>query len=103
MISRSFKLTAPESGRSKPAISEMSVVLPAPLNPTIATNSPFSMLRLMFLSTGTPPKAFLSFFSSRKAMGTKRLGGLKSPFDHAHQPVQHEAHQADGENAQNDV
>src|ERR1700741_2016317 len=45
--------TAPRSARSKPAMMFISVDLPQPDGPTIATNSPSSMLKLTSSMTGS--------------------------------------------------
>src|SRR5688572_6548799 len=93
----------PRSGVSKPASSEMSVVLPDPDRPTIATNSPRSMVRSIWRSTsvrrpgGPNPLARPSI--SRKAIS----GGPEALLDDAHEAVEGEADEADGDDAQDDV
>ena len=51
MIGLPSMVTVPESGFSRPATMEISVVLPAPEYPTTATNSPSLTVRLTSLST----------------------------------------------------
>src|SRR6185436_16442629 len=67
-ISRSFNVAVPASGRSNPTIRLINVLLPVPENPTIATNSPFSIVRLTSRRTHEGPKFLVTFFSSKKAM-----------------------------------
>src|SRR6476620_10636861 len=103
VISRSFRVIVPLSGCNKPAIKEIKVVLPAPEYPTIETNSPLSMVRLISLriSLRPPrcPKPLLTFLSSRKGIS----GSLETGFNHAHQTIQSESNNADRENAENDM
>jgi len=47
--------TVPAVGRSKPARMRSSVLLPQPLAPTTATNSPEAMLRSTSAIAATPP------------------------------------------------
>src|SRR5712671_4996189 len=68
VISRSLSVTVPVSGRNSPAMRLISVVLPAPENPRIATNSPFSISKLIPRRTETPLKFLLTLFNSRNAM-----------------------------------
>src|SRR5687767_14391448 len=73
-------VTSPASGFTSPAISDMSVVLPAPLYPTIARNSPSRTDRLTPRSTCAAPRPvpydLLTLLSSRKAIGTSPVGEL---------------------------
>ena len=50
-----LNVTSPESGRSSPAMREMSVDLPAPEKPTMTTTSPGSMSSETFSSTWVEP------------------------------------------------
>src|SRR6185436_1642112 len=104
MISRSLSVTVPESGFSSPAMRLISVVLPAPENPTIATNSPLSMDRLMSLSTSLlepfGPKPFETLLSSRNGMTSSCFEPL---LGQTHQAVQDEADHPNCDNAQDDV
>ena len=56
--------TVPLSGRSRVPMICSSVVLPAPLGPTMLTTSPFPMVRSMPFSTSSFPKLFRIFFIS---------------------------------------
>ena len=75
-------MTSPAVGVSKPAISWMSVVLPEPLGPMIASKLPSTMRRLRFRSACT--RSLFSRYStltfSRRIMEA-RLGSL-SPHRH---------------------
>src|SRR5438067_2354753 len=96
--------TRPRSGRSRPARSEISVVLPAPEYPTSATNSPRLTWRLTSCNTSVRlpggPKPLLTFCSSRNATG---LAHFETQLHQTHQSVQHEPDDADGEDAEDDV
>src|SRR6059036_900338 len=104
-ITISLRVTVPESALSRPAIRLINVVFPAPENPTMATNSPFSIARLMSFSTSLRaplgPKPFETCLSSRK--GINGSCGFEFPFRQTHQPVQDEAHHADRDDAKDDV
>jgi hypothetical protein len=71
-MGRPFSSSAPVSGDARPAMRLTSVVLPDPENPTIATNSPSAIERLMSRNTelraAPAPKPLLTPLSSRKGM-----------------------------------
>src|SRR5687767_9464373 len=94
----------PESGRTRPARIEISVVFPEPENPTIDTNSPRSIEKLIPPSTSVRfpagPNPFRTSFSSSSGIASRRL---EPGFHEAHGPVEHEADHADGADAQDDV
>ena len=50
----------PESGSSKPAIKRRTVVLPDPLGPSMAKNSPSAISKLTPSTALTSPKLFLT-------------------------------------------
>jgi hypothetical protein len=55
------KVMVPLCGVSKPTTDRRRVLLPHPLRPTMATNSPAESQRRKFSSTVRPPKAMLTF------------------------------------------
>src|SRR5436190_16986824 len=57
--------TSPEVGRSRPAISCISVVLPASVVPSSTLNVPGSRTRLVSWIWTAPPTRFATFLSSR--------------------------------------
>src|SRR5688500_4879412 len=69
----------PASGFVRPASIEISVVLPAPLYPTMATNSPSWIDRLMSDKTSVRVAPvtydFEPFLGGRRAPGVPRFGG----------------------------
>src|SRR5262245_44394310 len=91
----------------------MSVVLPDPERPTIQTNSFSSMVKLISRSTASldrsaaarpalRTKLLSTRVISRQAMG-KISSGLKTPLDHAHEPVQGKADKPNGKDGQKNV
>src|SRR5438876_6272247 len=84
-ITISLRVTVPESALSRPAIRLINVVFPAPENPTMATNSPFSIARLMSFSTSLRaplgPKPFETCLSSRKGIKTHAKGAKDAKED----------------------
>src|SRR5262245_28373851 len=95
-------VTLPRSGAISPAITDISVVLPEPEYPTIATNSPYSRVRSTPPSTPSESDGEANDFS-RPRISSIALGDLESPFDPTHQPIEEESKGADGEHAQDDV
>src|SRR5687767_10693125 len=99
-----FTFTAPESGGRKPAMMFISVVLPQPEGPTMATNSP------SFMSKSRPSmtcRRTLSFWKLLRMSWTWILVGIAPPYDfHAlqqpHEPVEHQADEADDDHAGDD-
>src|SRR5688572_14660127 len=89
-----------------PAMREMRVVLPEPEYPTMATNSPRSISRLMSRRTsvrfGAMPKPLLTLSSFRKAIGLKGRSA-EAFFGQAHQTIQRETNNPDRQDAKNDV
>src|SRR5262245_47155459 len=69
----------------------------------MATKSPSSISRLMLFSTRDMPVLpgypLLTLLISKKAI----LRRFKFALDHAHQPVEEEAHQPNGNDAENDM
>src|SRR4051812_9137623 len=104
VISKSFNVMQPVSGRISPAMSEIRVVLPEPEKPTIATNSPFSMFRSMSRRTLVLPKLLLTSFNSRNDISMiDGSGGFESALGQAHQSIQYKSHHADGDDAEDDM
>src|SRR5579872_5133001 len=68
-------LISPRSGRSRPATQRSKVLLPQPLGPKIATNSPSRTSRLKSPSAATfsPGKDLLTDFMLREEMGSLSL------------------------------
>src|ERR1700730_9243808 len=100
-ISRPKKRTAPMVGRSRPVMTLTSVVLPAPLGPTIETNSPSLTLNVMLLSATNPPKDFETLMvSNRGAAGaasvrsgcisSRSMAPVGEKLDRARQALRHE-------------
>src|SRR5215471_5592384 len=102
-------LTEPRSGLSKPATMFISVDLPQPDGPTIATMSPSPTSKLMPSSTCKVPCSVVKLLpmpSTRILVGAL-LVGIAPPDDfqaleQAHQPVEHQADQADDDHAGDD-
>src|SRR5688572_10743553 len=96
--------TDPESGFSSPARIEISVVFPDPEKPTIETNSPRSIVRLIPPRTSVlrpgGPNPLRTSFSSRSGIASR---DLEPGFDEAHHPVEQEPDHADGADAEDDV
>ena len=61
LISKPSIVTFPYVGLTSVASIFMSVVFPAPFGPNIVRNSPFSILRLIFLRTTFVPNDFDKF------------------------------------------
>src|SRR5687767_1904527 len=106
---RPASVMSPASGASNPAMRETNVVLPEPLWPTIATNSPCLISKLISARTSVRlpggPNPLQTPLSSRKDMvslGAMALRRLQPHFHEAHQAVEHKPDQADRENAEND-
>src|SRR5882724_13142224 len=108
-MSRPRKRTSPAVGRSNPVTTLTSVVLPAPLGPTIETNSPSLTWNETFVSALNTPKCFETLTVSNKgalsvtgagcisppSMTTveQRLDGARQALRHEHdQQHQHGAH-----------
>src|SRR6187549_277485 len=74
---------APSSGRSNPAITLISVDLPQPEGPTIATNSPSPTAKLTPSTTGSVPKllpiASTTIFASADIAPLHRVHPLQQP------------------------
>src|SRR4051794_23548345 len=70
-ISRPMKRTSPTVGRSSPVTTLTSVVLPAPLGPTIETNSPSLTLKDTLLSALNAPKAFVTLMVSNSGAASE--------------------------------
>src|SRR6266436_4243011 len=101
-ISRPRKRTSPADGRSRPVTTLTRVVLPAPLGPTIETNSPSSTWKETLLSALNAPKVFETLMVSNSgALSTARAGRISSPsmapvgqrLDRARQALRHEHHE----------
>src|SRR3954471_22186986 len=101
-ISRPRKRTSPVVGRSSPVTTLTSVVLPAPLGPTIETNSPSLTWKETLLSALNTPKVFETLMVSNSgAAAVARAGCISSPstaavedrLDRAREPLRHEDHQ----------
>src|SRR4051812_19625633 len=99
-----MKRTSPTVGRSRPVTTLTSVVLPAPLGPTIDTNSPSLTLKETLLSALKAPKALVTPMVSNNGVGSAaaRVSGCISlpslalvdeRLDGARQPLWHEHHQ----------
>src|SRR4051812_29960616 len=69
----------------------------------MATNSPRSMVRLMFERMAGPPNPLPTFVSSRNAMAAQGSGCFEFALEHAHQTVEHETDESDGDDRQDDV
>src|SRR5262245_41560755 len=96
--------TDPASGAMKPAIMFISVVLPQPDGPTIATISPSRTEKLTSATTGSRPWSDAKLFCSAR---TSILVRITPPdpadaFQHAHQSVERQADQADDDHAGDD-
>src|SRR5712671_3273484 len=103
-ISRPRKRTIPTVGRSRPVTTLTSVVLPAPLGPTIEMNSPSLTLKEMSFKALNAPNDLETLMVSNRgsAMATPvRAGCISSPstalasekLDGAGQALRHEDHQ----------
>src|SRR6185503_12000196 len=105
-------VTLPESGRSNPHSIFISVDLPQPDGPTMATNSPSPMARLIPPTTGNSPLRVSKLFlmSSTTIFGFNfafTLASIAPPyrFETFQQPgdaVQHQADHADYDHGGND-
>src|SRR5262245_13989615 len=93
--------TAPESGRTNPAIMFMSVVLPQPDGPTIATNSPSRTVKLTSSTTGSAPLSDAKLFFSARTSILVRIAPPHplGAFHHAHESVEEEADETDDDHA----
>src|SRR6185503_16327550 len=104
-----FNRISPASGSSSPAMAQMSVVLPLPENPTMATNSPLSIEKFTSCSTSVralpSPYALQSPLISRNGM-TRRPSAPRAEAEQAlqpvHDPIEQEADEADGEHGHED-
>src|SRR6266852_4999262 len=103
-ISRPKKRTSPAVGRSKPVTTLTSVVLPAPLGPTIETNSPSLTRKEILLSALNAPKALETLMVSNKGavsatparsgcISSLLVASGKKSLDRARQALRHEDHQ----------
>src|SRR5258707_4941338 len=97
-----MKRTSPTVGRISPVTTLTSVVLPAPLGPTIETNSPSLTLNETLLSALNAPKAFVTLMVSNSgAVDDAATGCISLPslalvderLDRARQALRHEHHQ----------
>src|SRR5690349_17373094 len=92
----------PSSGRSKPAMMFMSVDLPHPEGPTMATNSPSATEKLTPSITWSLPfgegKLFFRFSTTILLPDIAPPHRLE-PLEEAHDPVEHEADHADDDHA----
>src|SRR5467141_651738 len=70
VTSRPRYTTLPASGVSEPESTLSSVVLPAPLGPTMPTASPWFRVRLTPSSTASAPKCFRTSTAARTAAST---------------------------------
>src|SRR5580700_5782167 len=75
------KRTLPCCGATSPAIRPISVVLPAPLGPITAWNSPGGRSSVMASAATTPPKRLLNPSICRS--GSAIAAALEQPFDAA--------------------
>src|ERR1051325_3744274 len=75
------KRTVPSCGTTSPAISPISVVLPAPFGPITAWNSPGGISSVMVSAAMTPPKRLLS--DSIRSSGSTMAAAPEQPFDAA--------------------
>src|SRR5258706_12848760 len=100
-ISRPRKRTSPTVGRRRPVTTLTRVVLPAPLGPTIETNSPSATLKDMLLRALNAPNALETLIVSNKGSAvavSARAGCISSPslapvreeFDGARETLWHE-------------
>src|SRR5437868_9933231 len=80
VTSRPRSSTLPDEGLSAPVMSAKRVVLPAPLGPMKPEICPSGTLKLTSFKAATPPKYFVSRFTSRMFNG--------SPKDAPQQPQQ---------------
>src|SRR5690242_10808547 len=98
----------PVSGSSSPAIIEISVVLPLPEKPTIATNSPASIARFTSCRTSVrcapSPYDLLNPESSSSAIREPSAPRAESEqaLQPVHRSVEQEADEADGEYGHHD-
>src|ERR1700732_3027506 len=103
-IYRPKKRTAPMVGRSRPVTTLTSVVLPAPLGPTIETNSPSLTLNEMLLRALNAPNAFEPLTVSNKGtagaasvravcISSSSIAPVGEKFDRARQALRQEDHQ----------
>src|SRR5258707_12347178 len=98
-----MKRTSPTVGRISPVTTLTSVVLPAPLGPTIETNSPSVTWNETLLSALNAPKAFVTLMVSNSgaAAAAGAAGCILLPslalvderLDRARQTLRHEHHQ----------
>src|SRR5262245_21808145 len=96
--------TDPASGATKPAMMFISVVLPQPDGPTIATNSPSRTLKLTSATTGRRPWSDAKLFCTERTSILVRIAP-PDPADclqHAHEPVERQPDQADDDHASDD-
>src|SRR3954468_25950 len=95
--------TRPLSGATRPATIFRNVDLPQPIIPTIDTNSPRSTDSDASASTWRcsrpDPNVLKTPLTSMNAIASDRP---QTSFGHPHQAVEHETHDADGENRQQD-
>src|SRR5262247_1355461 len=84
------KLITPPVGRLLPAISENSVVLPAPLAPIKPTSSPSPIARLTLLRARKPPNLLLTL-STASSMRLARRARTRQPAAESGGSEQHEA------------
>src|SRR5262245_6957438 len=110
--------TAPESGRSKPAMIFISVDFPQPDGPTIASVVPSGTSKLIPPTTSRRPlsvlKPFLmsctETFGVRSAVSIMRASSFGAifpphrlqPLEQSHQAVEHQADEADDDHAGDD-
>src|SRR5471030_59283 len=97
--------TSPSLGCSKPAMIFISVDLPQPDGPTMATNSPSFTSRLTPPTTGSSLKFFL--ISLTTILASIVLASIAPPyrfeaFEFAHHRVQYQADDADDDHAGDD-
>src|SRR5688572_32382968 len=109
--------TVPASASVKPARMLSSVDLPLPMAPTIATNSPCSTDRLTSRSTCRGPFGVSNDLEMPLASINDKLRCLPAPLKgrptclgrpqlglrHAHQPIQGESDETDGDDGQENV
>src|SRR3954470_22227261 len=93
---------SPRSGLLWPAMSENSVVLPAPLAPMSPQISPAPTLKLTSRTASTPPKRFDTRSSSSSATSDS-CEALRQPALNAAGQHQHEHHQHGAEDAHVDL
>src|SRR5437868_6204434 len=97
-------ITAPESGRTNPAIMFISVDFPQPEGPTTATNSPSPTVKLTSSTTGSGPLSDTKLFFNPRTSILVRIAppNPTDPFQQAHARIERQADQADDDHAGDD-